>query len=529
MSVATAPTAPAAARTGAGRAPAAVNRLLDRTVGRISMYRLLLAVLAALAGWALVLSAAGRLPFSAVDLAVALAVVGVATWLSSVGYARLFGATAHPESSLITAALIAFLVWPSTDPLSLAAFALAGLAASASKFLLVARGRHLFNPAAFGVLFVTVLQLTGGVWWAATPAMLPAVALGAALVWYRSGTAAIGGTVVLVGGALLVAARLAAGDGPAAAVGYAVVSTPLVFLAGFMATEPLTLPPLRRQRVAVAAVVGALFALPAAVEVHLGPVALTPEIALLAGNLLAFALARQGGTGLSFRGSRRVGERTVEYAFTADRPLRLSAGQYIELTLPHARPDARGTRRVFSVVSPPAATPPADGTEVRIATTQPADPSTFKRALAAIESGARLRIARTAGDFALPADETVPLLLIAGSVGITPFIAQLPEIVGRDAVLVHAVRGPADLAYVAELAGSGLRVVVLCPASLPGLPAGWSVVHDRLDAHAMLAAVPDLANRHAMIAGSPGMVAEAGQAVRAAGGRRVTVDAFTRS
>jgi Na+-transporting NADH:ubiquinone oxidoreductase subunit NqrB len=184
-------------------------RLLDRVSG-ISMYRLLLAVLGALAGWALALAAFGALPFTPLDLFVTLAVLVTSTWASGAAYARLFGARAHAESSLITAALIAFVVWPSTDPLALAAFALAGIAASASKFLLVARGRHLLNPAAFGVLFVTVLQLTGGVWWVATPAMLPLVVLGAALVWYRSGTAAVGGTVVLVGGMLLVVARLLA-------------------------------------------------------------------------------------------------------------------------------------------------------------------------------------------------------------------------------------------------------------------------------------------------------------------------------
>lgn len=251
-------------------------RLLDR-VGGISMYRLLLAVLGALAGWALALAAFGALPFTPLDLLVTLAVLVTSIWASGAVYARLFGARAHAESSLITAALIAFVVWPSTDPLALAAFALAGIAASASKFLLVARGRHLLNPAAFGVLFVTVLQLTGGVWWVATPAMLPLVVLGAALVWYRSGTAAVGGTVVLVGGLLLVLARLLAGDGALAAAGYALLSTPLVFLAAFMASEPLTLPPLRGQRIAVAAVIGALAALPAFVDVHIGAVGLTPR------------------------------------------------------------------------------------------------------------------------------------------------------------------------------------------------------------------------------------------------------------
>ena len=84
--------------------------------------------------------------------------------------------------------------------------------------------------------------------------------------------------------------------------------------------------------------------------------------------------------------------------------------------------------------------------------------------LARLEPGARLRASRIAGDFALPQDRSTPLLLIAGGVGITPFLAQLPEIACRDAVLVHAVRDAGDLAYVAELAAAGVRTVVVSPA-----------------------------------------------------------------
>jgi glycine betaine catabolism B len=277
----------------------------------------------------------------------------------------------------------------------------------------------------------------------------------------------------------------------------------------------------------VAAVIGALAALPAFLDVHIGTVGLTPEIALLAGNLLAFALARPVGATLTFRGGRSVGARTVEFAFDTDRAVQFRAGQYLELTLPHGRPDARGIRRVFSITSPPS----GDG-QLRIATTlplEPGRPSSFKRALARLEPGASLRASRIAGDFALPQDRSTPLLLIAGGVGITPFLAQLPEITCRDAVLVHAVRDAGDLAYVAELAAAGVRIVVVSPAPVAALPPNWTAVQGRLDADVLRDAVPDLKSRHALIAGSPAMAVAARDAVRAGGGRRFTVDAFTGS
>ena len=66
-----------------------------------------------------------------------------------------------------------------------------------------------------------------------------------------------------------------------------------------MLTEPLTLPPRRWQQLALAAVVGALF-----VPYNLGFVANSPELALLAGNAVAFAVGQRGGVRLAFVASR---------------------------------------------------------------------------------------------------------------------------------------------------------------------------------------------------------------------------------
>ena len=59
-------------------------------------------------------------------------------------------------------------------------------------------------------------------------------------------------------------------------------SSPLLFFAFVMLTEPLTSPTRRLPRLAFGAVVGFLFA----PNVHIGSFYFTPELALLAGNVL---------------------------------------------------------------------------------------------------------------------------------------------------------------------------------------------------------------------------------------------------
>ena len=248
--------------TVAARQPLSIRQRFDRQLGRVTMYRLVVLALAVLVVLAFALSAAGILPYAPQDLALSLLVLLGAAYLSNRLYAVLFAVHPHSESTIITALLLFFLLWPSSEPLELLALALAAGFASASKYLLAFRGRHIVNPAAIGVVFVTVLGLTGGVWWIATASMLPAVAVLGFLVAYRTRRLPMVGLFLAIAAGLIISFRLGAGDDIRAALEYAFVSTPMVFFAGFMLTEPLTLPPLFRQQLAVAAGVAVLFALP---------------------------------------------------------------------------------------------------------------------------------------------------------------------------------------------------------------------------------------------------------------------------
>ncbi len=503
---------------------------LDERLGRVTMYRLLTLGLAAIAAVAVVLAAVGKLFVSPAELLASAAVAVVASVASAWLMAALWRTRAHTESAVITGLILFFLFWPTTQLRYLGALALAALVANASKYLLAVRGRHVVNPAAAGAFVVGLTGLDATVWWVADRWLLAVVVLVAAAVVIRTRRYALVGVFVLTAVVLVSVRLVTEGSAAGSALSTVLISYPVVFLAGVMLTEPLTLPPRRRQQIIEAVVVGVLLAVP----FTFGPVHSTPELALLVGNLYAFWCGQRRAVRLTLVEQRRVTPRTLELSFRPDRPVRFEPGQYLELTVPHRGADARGTRRTFSVSSPPdghrrSDTAPADLT---IALTMPERASTFKQALADLPVGTRLAATGVGGDFLLPADPGRPLLLVAGGIGVTPFASQLAAMTAsgqrRDVVLVYAVSDHADLAYTEQLTGAGARVLVVSPTASATLPEGWLHLGERRLTPELLAeAVPDADQRDAYVSGPPGMVGATRSLLRAAGVRRVRTDAFS--
>lgn len=505
--------------------PAPVTRRLDAFTGRWTMYRLTVILLLAVTAWSFVLSFAGALAYTPAELAATAAAAVVSALVASRVMGLLFRTRPQTDSSLITGLLLYFLMWPSTEGTALLTVALAAGAATASKYLLVWRGRHIFNPAALGAAVLALTGLGAAVWWVAAPLMLVAVLPAAAVILYRNRLLPMAGVFLLAAGVIITVRMVLAGEALPAALGILLASYPVVFFAGFMLSEPLTLPPRRWQRLLEAAVVGVLFAVP----LHVGPVFMSPELALLAGNLLAFALAPRTGIRLRLRENRALTPTARELVFEPTRPLRFQPGQYVELSLPHGTADARGTRRIFSLT-----TAPEDSGTVAVGLRAVEPASSFKTALLKLKPGAVVSATSVAGDFLLPRDRSVPLLLIASGVGITPFMSQLRSLaaagdgdgtVARDVVLVYAAASVDELAYAAELHRLGIRVLVCTPTD-PQI-SGWTYLGPGLpDGQTLARAVPDAAKRAAYVSGSPAAVAAARTAVRGAGGRSVRTDAF---
>ncbi|MDF2993128.1 MAG: flavodoxin reductase (ferredoxin-NADPH reductase) family 1 [Microbacterium sp.] len=499
-------------------------------IGRVSMYRLVMSSLGLLAVIAIVLSFAGQIGPQPLEIVVSALVLAAACAATDLAAQSLLRMSRRLESSLITAAILLFVLRPTLEPLGLVGLVLAGVVASASKYVLAWRGRHLFNPAATGAAVLTIISvwapdLGSSAWWVGSPWMAGPVLVLGVLLLLRTDKLPIVVTFWVVAMAVAFVRTAiqfqSAGfpvDVPTVLLQVA-FSSPFLFLGAFMLSEPLTLPPRRVQQYVVAIVVGVLAGWPIAV----GAITLGQERALLLGNLVAFLFCLRAAVRLRVEARRDLTPTVRELTFHASRPFSFSPGQYLELDVPHRRPDARGTRREFSIVSAPEDLP-----EVRIAF-KDGSQSSYKKALAAVDSGATLAVTGVWGDFILPSRPTTPVLLVAAGIGVTPFVSQLRHLIAtgqrRDAVLVYVVSEPGELAFRDDIAASGIPVVVFSPEEPRDLPAGWTWAGpDRVDAEGLLRAVPDIAQRAAYVSGPPRLISALAPALAAA--KSLTTDAF---
>ncbi|HWH96963.1 MAG TPA: RnfABCDGE type electron transport complex subunit D [Pseudolysinimonas sp.] len=499
---------------------------LDTLLGRATMYRLIAYCLGALQVFAIVFSFLGVVPVATpLAMIVSFAVLLVVALGANFALAAIFRVTSHPTSTVITAQLLFFLMFPTLDPLGLVGLAVAGVTAVASKYLIAIRGRHIFNPAAFGGFVASLIGVAAGqfwkpIWWVGTAWLLPLVIVAGFLILFRTRRLPMGGVFIAVATITGIGFYLLIGSDLPSAITFALVSAPTFFLAGFMLSEPLTLPPRRWQQLGYAAVVGVLMWTTSSVAI----LANAPEFALLVANLLAFLVGQRRGIRLEFAARRQLSPTAWELDFTARTPIAFRPGQFMELTLPHGKTDSRGWRRVFSIASAP-------GDVVRFGIRLPERASSFKRALLALEPGAKVSATSVGGDFVLPSDPTRPLLLVAGGIGITPFIGHLEQAAAesgeRDIAVVYAISSLDDLAYAAQLERSGCAVTLASPERPHNLPAGWSWIGpDRISGESLLAAVPDALKREAFLSGPPSMVASLRKALRKAGVRRIHTDVF---
>ncbi|WP_026550987.1 hypothetical protein [Arthrobacter sp. Br18] len=495
---------------------------MDTLLGRFTMYRLTLALLVALTLEAFLLSAAGLLAFTLTELAATLAVTLLSTLVGTRLLALILRLRPHHESALITGLILFFVMFPSNTAAGLGGIAVAGFAAAASKFVLALRGRHIFNPAAIGAVIATLLGVSAAGWWVANPYMLPLVLAGALVLLYRTRKLTMGVVFVAVSAAILIVGLVGNGLTTIASAQLIFLSYPILFLVGFMLTEPLTLPPLRWQQLAVAVVFAS--------QPSIGPILLGPEFALVIGNAVAFLMGQRRGVSLRYTGQRQLTPTSTELVFEPTRPVRFDAGQYMELTLPHERADARGARRTFSITSAP-----GDTSRISFGLRVSEPGSSFKKALLCLREGTSITGTLVGGDFRLPRDASVPLLLAAGGIGVTPFLSQLRDVAERgehrDVVLLYVVTAPAEIAYLDELRELGTRVVLFASRNPSddgvALPDSWHYAGSGYpDADALLAGIPDLADRRAYVSGSPRIIAHLTAELKRAGTRRVATDAF---
>lgn len=469
---------------------------IEAILTRIPMYILVGGALAVLIGVALLCSLVGAVGFSPLALIASFAVFNIVGVGVSYGLGKLYGVHSHLHSALITAHILTLLFTPTTDIAVLLQYALIAVFAQASKFIVTYKGRHIFNPAAFGAFLGGLAQLQFASWWIGSPTFIVIVALAAFAVLYKTRQLTLGIMFVALTTLIISVATVLRGEPLDAMV---ITSWPTVFLAGFMLSEPLTLPPRKWQKLTVGAVVAVITSLP----FHIGWFYSSPEFALLLGNALAFGLAfkQRHGLPLTLTAKRELTPTTHEFVFSSPAPITFEAGQYLEMTLPHKRQDLRGTRRSFSITNAPGQH------EITLGIKFYEPSSSFKHALKELPLNSPVQTTGISGDFVLPKDTTQKILYIAGGIGVTPFISHVRAAAAehRDITLLYFMHDPSEAAYKQELDASGIKVHYLVAQNAT---AGFETV-PRFTAEILQQYTPDAAERLAYISGPPAMVAAA--------------------
>lgn len=147
---------------------------------------------------------------------------------------------------------------------------------------------------------------------------------------------------------------------------------------------------------------------------------------------------------------KEITKGTIEVSFDiSGKDFAFQAGQYVQVAVPRLLySDARGKSRNFSIASSP-----NEKKILRIAFRM--SESGFKKTLCEMTLGSEIEVEGPFGDMTLPDDSSVPIVFVAGGIGITPFLSMLrfveEEKLPYDITLLYANKGKASAAYLADL------------------------------------------------------------------------------
>ena len=473
---------------------------IDRMINRFTMYRLLVLVLGGLTVLGIFFAFMGRFSSSPSSLVVSFAALLAGAYAADRGFGRLFAVTSNMESSLITALILFLIVQPAHTIGEVGILVLAGAVSSASKFLITYHGKHIFNPAAFAAAVLSLTGLHAVTWWIGSSALWPfALILGLVLVRKIRRFPLV--LTFLLAAAVLQYVLFVYGHQPVLTdMKHALLASPLIFLGTIMLTEPATMPPRRNLQIVFAIVVAVFYV----TAFRVGPLRVYPEVALLLGNLYAFAVSPKLRVRLQLVQIQKISDRVYNYIFAPDQRFAYIPGQYMEWTLPGVRYDSRGNRRSFTIASSP--TEPT--VQLGLKYFEPA--STYKKALFEMQPGDTIYASQLAGDFTIRGSETKQLAFIAGGIGITPFRSIIKNATDLnrmcDIVLLYVVSNADELAYGEELLAARAVGIRTCPIVTNLSYQADGIVTAKLTQELITKLIPDYATRIFYVSGSNGMV-----------------------
>jgi len=474
--------------------------LLHKKLDGVGMYRTVTLALLFLAATSIGLGTLGILDYGPLELSASLAFIVIIAVGVNILCSRLLKIAANHESAVITGLILFFLFLPPQSGEEWFWVGVATVVAILSKFVLTWRKQHVLNAAALGAVVVTWPYFTEASWWIATPVLFVPLALAGLVVVTKIRRWELVLSFIVVALGVFIFEEWRFGNTPVAATITFFVSWPALFLAFFMLTEPFTMPGTKQKQVVYGALVGFL----SSTAIFTPYFAMTPELALVVGNLIMFPFTMRQKLFLTLQSKREIASQTWEFVFSKPADMVFRAGQYLEWMLPHQRADNRGPRRYFTIASAP------EETVLRLALrVETKQGSTYKKTLMQMQPGEQIIASQRAGDFTLPAQTDTKLAFVAGGIGVTPFSSHLAHMQQtnrwHDTVLYYCNNTAADIAYLDTFSryatGNLFRLVnVIGREKVADYEQGY-LTEEIIKRH-----TPDYLERIWYLSGPPGMV-----------------------
>jgi len=473
---------------------------LDRVLNKFPMYKVVLFSLSSLFFVSIAFSFAGVLFYQPLNLIASLAVLTAVCFFTNYLIATILKIPINFESSFITALIMFFIMVPIAKISDLYIFVIAGSVAMLSKYILAINKKHVFNPAAFGLVVIGLAGFPQINWWVGNSYLFPFVLILGLLVVRKIRKLSMLSIYFIF--SLLSISFFAIQNNREVGTTLieAIMSYPILFLGAFMLIEPLTTPSKRREQLIYGGIVGLL----SGAQYHFGPIYSSPELGLLIGNLYSFFVSLKKRLILTLDSKKELAPGILELSFKLAQSSKFNflPGQYLEWTLGGVRYDLRGSRRFFSIASSPL----EENIKIGIKITEKG--SQFKKTLVNMKKGDKIYAGSLAGDFVLPKKEG-KYVFIAGGIGITPFRSMIKNAIDEntklDAILFYSSSNESEIVYkdLFESAKQiGVKTVYVC--SNPS--ENFKGARGRVNSDLIQKEVPDFKDRVYYLSGPNSMV-----------------------
>ncbi len=416
-------------------------KYIDNFLNGITMYKLVLYSLVALAGLSIVFSFFGILSYSPLSLIISIVSIVFVCFVSNTIFAKILNVQVNSESYLITALILYLILFPVTTVDEIVTVGLVAFVSMASKYILAINKKHIFNPVAIAIFLATLFGSGIASWWVgSTTLVIPVIILGLLIIRkvrrFEMFFAFLIASIIS-----LFIFNYSDSSKFLEFLKITFLSGPLFFLGFFMLTEPLTTPPKMKMQIVYGVIVGALLGS----SFEYGILYSTPGFALIVGNIFSYLVSPKARLVLTLIKKNQLTKDIYEFIFKSDVKLSYLPGQYLEWTLGHKSPDMRGNRRYFTIESSPTEE------EIKLGVKFYDNSSSFKKKLLSMNDGEKIYASQLSGEFTMPEDTKKKLVFIAGGIGVTPFRSMVKYLVDkkerRDIVLFFSNRTPADIVY----------------------------------------------------------------------------------